>query len=224
MFEWIIECQTTWEDIKNQYIQAFIFICPNWELEFHVHIDAFQLAIGAISTLNPTSKIDQLVMYSSRLFNFVEWNYTTMKIEALAIVYALHKFKHYLLNNMFTFFVDHMALVYLVNKPQVSGRLARWLLLFLEYDFKIIYKLGRSHLMVDALNRLPNHTKLVGILDQTCDVYMFTLQLEWLQSVYEYILGMIYSFLNHLCFKKEYWINSNKITGFVEFCNQNKYP
>jgi hypothetical protein len=101
-----------------------------------------------------------------------------MKIEALAIVYALHKFKHYLLNNMFTFFVDHMALVYLVNKPQVSGRLARWLLLFLEYDFKIIYKLGRSHLMVDALNRLPNHTKLVGILDQSCDVYMFTLQLE----------------------------------------------
>jgi hypothetical protein len=48
------------------------------------------------------------------------------------MVYALHKFRHCLLSNMFTFYVDHMALVYLVNKPQVYGMLARWLLLFLE--------------------------------------------------------------------------------------------
>jgi hypothetical protein len=40
VFEWTAKCQTTWEDIKNQYIQAHIFISPNWELEFHVHIDA----------------------------------------------------------------------------------------------------------------------------------------------------------------------------------------
>jgi len=39
-----------------------------------------------------------------------------------------------------------MALVYLVNKPQVFGRITKWLLLFLEYDFKIVYKPGRSHL------------------------------------------------------------------------------
>ncbi len=68
------------------------------------------------------------------------------------MVYALHKFRHYMLGNMFTFYVDHMALMYLVNKPQISNRLVRWLLLFLEYDFKIVYKPGRSHLMVDALS------------------------------------------------------------------------
>ncbi len=56
-------------------------------------------------------------MYSSILLNFAKRNYTTTKIEALAMVYALHKFKHYLLGNKFTFYVDHMALVYFVNKP-----------------------------------------------------------------------------------------------------------
>jgi hypothetical protein len=45
IFEWIAECQITWENIKNWYIQALILINPNWELEFHVHIDAFQLVI-----------------------------------------------------------------------------------------------------------------------------------------------------------------------------------
>ncbi len=96
------------------------------------------------------------------------------------MVYALHKFKHYLLSNKFTFFVNHMVLMYLVNKPQVSGKIARWLLLFLEYDFKILYKQGRSHLMANALNRLPNQIEHVGIPIQTYDVHLLTLQPKWL--------------------------------------------
>ncbi len=127
-------------------------------------------------------------MYSFRLLNFAQKNYITTQREVLTIVYALHKFRHYLLSNMITFYVDHMALMYLVNKPQVFGRLVKWLLLFLEYDFKIIYKLGRSHLMVDALNRLSNQFEPIGIPNQTCDAHLFILQLEWLQSVYEYLL------------------------------------
>jgi hypothetical protein len=33
------------------------------------------------------------------------------------MVYALHKFKHYLLGNQFVFYINHMALVYWINKP-----------------------------------------------------------------------------------------------------------
>jgi hypothetical protein len=47
------------------------------------------------------------------------------KRKALAMVYALHKFGHYTLIIRFTFFVDHMALIYLVNKPHFSNRLTR---------------------------------------------------------------------------------------------------
>ncbi len=96
------------------------------------------------------------------------------------MVYALHKFKHYMLGNKFTFCVDHMALMHLVNKPQVSGKLVSWLLLFMGYDFKIVHKPSRSHLMVYALNRLPNQIEHVGIPDQTCDAHMFILQPKWL--------------------------------------------
>jgi hypothetical protein len=44
--------------------------------------------------------------------------------------FALHKLKHYLLGNKLVFYVNHMALVYLVNKPQDSERIIRWLLFF----------------------------------------------------------------------------------------------
>jgi hypothetical protein len=40
----------------------------------------------------------------------------------------------FLLGNNF-FYVNHMVLVYLVNKPHVSRRITRCLLLLLEYEF-----------------------------------------------------------------------------------------
>jgi hypothetical protein len=77
-------------------------------------------------------------MYASKILNRVEHNYSTTKREALVMMFALHKFRHYLLGNKFVFYVDHMALVYLVNKPHVSRKITRWLLLFLEYNFMVM--------------------------------------------------------------------------------------
>jgi hypothetical protein len=50
-------------------------------------------------------------MYAFGLLNSVERNYITNERETLAIVYALNKFKHFLLGNRFLFYVDHTALM-----------------------------------------------------------------------------------------------------------------
>jgi hypothetical protein len=95
------------------------------------------------------------------------------------MVYALHKFKHFLLGNKFVFYVDHMALVYLVNKPQVLERITRWLL-FLEYVFTIVYKPGKTHVIANALSRLLDSSKPLGVLDQSVDVSLFFVELIWM--------------------------------------------
>jgi len=85
-----------------------------------------------------------------------------------------------------------MALVYLVNKPQVLGRIARWLLLFLEYDFTIVYKLGRIHVVTNALSRLLDSIKPIGVPYQTIDANLFYIGLEWLNDVKEFLkIGQI---------------------------------
>ncbi len=86
-------------------------------MEFHVHTCAFLLIVGTMLSQNLTRKSDQLVVYASKLLNIVEYNYNTIEREALAIIFALHKFICYLTSNKFVFYVDYMALVYLVNKP-----------------------------------------------------------------------------------------------------------
>jgi hypothetical protein len=125
---------------------------------------------------DPIGKYNQPIAYASRLLNNVEHNYTIAKREALTMVYALHKFWHYLLNNKFVFYVDHMALLYLIKKPQVFGHIAQWLLLFLEYDFSVLYKLNKPHSIVDVLSQLPNSIENKGVLNQILNVTFFTLQ------------------------------------------------
>jgi hypothetical protein len=84
-------------------MDALILIAPRWDLEFHVHIDASNLAIGVMLAQNPTEKCDQPITYAAQLLNNAEKNYTTTEREALAMVYALHKYCHYLLGNKFVF-------------------------------------------------------------------------------------------------------------------------
>jgi hypothetical protein len=42
-------------------------------------------------------------MYASKLLNLVENNYTTIEGKVVVMVYALQKFKHYLLGNQLYF-------------------------------------------------------------------------------------------------------------------------
>jgi hypothetical protein len=103
------------------------------------------------------------------------------------MVFALPKFKHDLLGNKFVFNVYHVALVYLVNKPKVSTRIVRWLLLFLEYYFIIVYKPNKTHVIIDALSRLPNITKPTYVHDQTIDASLFYIKLERLNDEKDFL-------------------------------------
>jgi hypothetical protein len=123
---------------------------------------------------NLIKKIDQLEVYASKLFNKAKQNYSIIERKDLVMVSTVHKFKHYLLGNKFVFYVDHMALVYLVNKPQVSRRVTRWLLLFLEYDFTIVYKPRKTHVNIDALPRLPDIIEPIRAPNQTQMQICFT--------------------------------------------------
>jgi ribosomal protein L11 len=48
VFEWTKKCKKASKEIKNWYVQALILINADWEFEFDVHTNAFQLALRAI--------------------------------------------------------------------------------------------------------------------------------------------------------------------------------
>jgi hypothetical protein len=144
-----------------------------------VHIDASDFALGAMLNLNLNRTIDRPIYYANRLMNNAENNYTTIEKEGLAMTYVVKKFRHYLLGNNFIFFMDHQVLLYLVNKPIITCRIARWLLLIQEFDIKVIFKLGHLHFLPDQLS-IINHMELViRVEDQLLDAQLFGIKIDW---------------------------------------------
>ena len=76
-----------------------------------------------------------------------------MEQEALVVVYACKKFWHYLFEYRIIFHTDHGSLKYLVNKPDLSGRIARWILLLQEFNYEVMVKPGKSNSNADYLSR-----------------------------------------------------------------------
>jgi hypothetical protein len=95
-----------------------------------VHVDASAIALGAILVQPGEGYLDHLIAFASRKLSELDQNYNTTEIEGLAMVYALQKFKHYLLRKHFKMFTDHSTLKYLVKKLALGGIIFRWLLLF----------------------------------------------------------------------------------------------
>ena len=70
------------------------------------------------------------------------------------MVYALQKFRNYLLGVHFKMFTDYSTLKYLVNKTVLGGKIFHWILLFQEFEFEIIVKIGHLNVGLVHLSRI----------------------------------------------------------------------
>ena len=70
------------------------------------------------------------------------------------MVYALDKFRAYLVGLDIIIFTDHSALKYLLTKKNAKAKLIRWVLLFQEFNLQIKDKKGVENVVADHLSRL----------------------------------------------------------------------
>ena len=115
--------------------------------------DASDLAVGAILGQRTEGK-RYVVYYASKTLNEAQRNYTTTEKELLAVVYALDKFRAYLIGFDIIIFTDHSTLKYLLTKKNSKARLIRWVLLLQEFNLQIRDKKGVENVVADHLSRL----------------------------------------------------------------------
>ena len=89
---------------------APILVFLDWNKEFHVNIDASSTMLGVVLAQPSECDLDHPIAYASRKLSFAKQNYTTTERECLEMVYALEKFRHYLLGGHFKMFTNHSAL------------------------------------------------------------------------------------------------------------------
>jgi hypothetical protein len=88
-YQWNDECQQSLDILKEKMVTTPILVFPNWSKEFHVHVDASSIALGAVLTKPGEGDIYHPIAFASRKLSYSEHNYNTTEREGLVVVYAL---------------------------------------------------------------------------------------------------------------------------------------
>lgn len=153
-FNWTIEQEEAFENIKRKLLEFPILIHYDPTLPIELHCDASGIGLGATIGHIINEKF-HAVQHASRLLSDCETRYSTTDKESLCIVWAIEKFKRFVMGLPFTVYTDHRALNWLNSKEKLPSRLQRFALELQGYDMKIAYKAGKTNLDADALSRHP---------------------------------------------------------------------
>ncbi|GJS19289.1 reverse transcriptase domain-containing protein [Tanacetum coccineum] len=152
------ECKQAFNDLRKKLIESPILVVPNWDYDFEIMCDASDFALGAVLGQRKDKHFHP-IHYASKTMTGAQLHYTTTEKEMLAVVYALEKFRPYLVLSKTIVYTDHSAIKYLMAKQDAKSRLLRWILLLQEFNLEIRDKKGAENVAADHLSRLENPHK-----------------------------------------------------------------
>lgn len=163
-WEWGKEQEIAFETLKHLLTSPPVLGQNDSSKPYILRTDASKYALGAV-LLQGTGADEHPIEYASRLLTKAERNYSTTEREALAIVWALNKFRAYIDGQEVTVATDHQPLRWLMNLKSPTGRLARWAMQVQSFNLKIEYIPGKANIVADMLSRPFCHHD-----EETCEI------------------------------------------------------
>jgi len=153
-FNWNSEANAAFLTIKEKLIEAPVLASPDYARPFVLQTDASDHGVSGILSQVQDDCSEKPIAFFSQKFSSTEKKYTTTEKECLAVLLSVEKFRCYIEGTKFEVVTDHSALLWLLRlKTPPSARLARWILRLQPYEFTIVHRKGKDHILADALSR-----------------------------------------------------------------------
>jgi hypothetical protein len=125
-----------------------VLALPNFAEAFTLETDASGSGIGAV-----IMQQGRPLAYFSAALCPKNAAMSTYEKEALAILEALKRWRHYFLGSKLVIKTDQQALKFITDQRVAEGIQHKLMLKLLEFDFTIEYKRGKENRVADALSR-----------------------------------------------------------------------
>ena len=165
-FEFTDEMSEAFKKSKELLKQITLLHFPDKNKVKILRTDASGVGVGAVLSqkINYDDKIEreEVLMYFSRTFNKTEQRWSAIEKETAALLWAMTKFRIYLVGNKFVLESDNKSLCHMIKNPpksetRTSMKLNRYMNFINSMDFEIHHKPGASSNMslADFLSRYP---------------------------------------------------------------------
>ena len=124
------------EILKRACMNSPVLAFANYTKEFLLETNASKEGLGAVLSQKLEDGQFHLVAYGSWVLIMHEKNYHSMKLEFLALKWAvMEHFKEYLLYQPFLVKTDNNPLTYIMSTPNLDATGHHWVSALAKYDF-----------------------------------------------------------------------------------------
>ena len=143
------------EMLKRACMNSPVLAFTDYTKEFLLETNALKEGLGAVLSQKQEDGWFHPVAYGSQALTMHEKNYHSMKLEFLALKWAVTEhFKEYLLYQPFLVKTDNNPLTYIMSTPNLDATGHHWVSALAKYDFQLEYQKGRDNAAADALSRV----------------------------------------------------------------------
>ncbi|XP_071905959.1 uncharacterized protein [Coffea arabica] len=132
---WNEECQQAFDKIKDYLLHPPVLVPPKPGRPLIMYLSVLEGAVGCVLGQHDDSgRKEQAIYYLSKKFTQYETNYSFIEKSCCALAWAAQKLRHYLLSHTTYLISRSDPLKYLLEKPMLTGRLAKWQIILSEFD------------------------------------------------------------------------------------------
>ena len=174
-YKWGVEQQQAFNRVKKLLASAPVLAHYDEHLPLGVTADASSFGLGAVLFHTYPDGSERPIWYASRTLNKAECNYGQIEKEALALIFAVRRFNHYLYGRPFKLVTDHKPLLTLLGEykptsPTATARIQRWKLFLSNYRYEIEHRPSRLMGAADALSRNPLPTTAATEIENSTEI------------------------------------------------------
>ena len=155
-FEWDKACSNAFERIKRYLLNPPVLGASILRKPLVLYIAAQEKSLGALIAQENENGKERALYYLSQTLNGTELNYSPIEKVCLALFFAIDKLEHYMQAYTVRLIAKADPIKYVLSRPVVSSRIARWAVLLQQYDLAFVpQKVVKGQALADFLADHP---------------------------------------------------------------------
>ncbi|RDY14358.1 hypothetical protein CR513_00581, partial [Mucuna pruriens] len=137
--EWNPDCQKAFEEVKRYLENPPVLVPAIPGKPLILYLTVLEESMGSVlGQQDETGRKEQAIYYLSKKFTECEQRYSALERTCCALVWATKRLRQYMLAHTTWLVTKTDPIKYILEKPALTGRIARWQMTLAEFDITFV--------------------------------------------------------------------------------------